>query len=83
MLKKDPSKDAKTLADDANQAYEMALGERAAFDMDIGDLATAAFRLNKSKEEFVSMMQAKYPVQDKTYVQDKSLEAWKVAKDKV
>jgi len=60
MLKKDPKQSAKELADAATEAYRMAVSERAAFDRDIEELAMAAFKLNKSRENFAKDMQDKY-----------------------
>lgn len=76
MLKKDAMRDAKELADLATEAYRLAQGERDAFDKDIDTLAMAAFKLNKSRDEFVKHMQDMYPNQSEAYVAEKASDAW-------
>lgn len=49
MNKKATSKDAEDLVKDAEQAYDAAVAERAAFDKDVNFLAISAFRMKHEK----------------------------------
>jgi len=83
MLKKDPSMPAKELADAATEAYRLAMNERDAFDRDIDELAMAAFKLNRSRDDFVKQMQEKYFNQSASYVLEKATDAWNGAAKKI